>query len=76
MASKGGYPKNPAWFHNLRANPDTSVQVGASVAQVRAHVADAAERERLWPLMVAVYGGYDGLRSSAPSARSRWSSLR
>ena len=26
VASKGGHPRNPAWFHNLRANPDTSVQ--------------------------------------------------
>jgi deazaflavin-dependent oxidoreductase (nitroreductase family) len=58
VASKGGYPKNPAWLHNLRANPDTSVQVGASVRPVCAHVADAAERARLWPLMVSVYGGY------------------
>src|SRR4051794_685487 len=28
VASKGGYPKHPAWFHNLKANPDTTVQVG------------------------------------------------
>src|SRR5437868_1518841 len=27
VASKGGYPQNPAWFHNLKANPDTQVQV-------------------------------------------------
>ena len=59
VASKGGYPKNPAWFHNLRANPDTSVQVGANGRKVRAHVADAPERGRLWPLMVSVYGGYE-----------------
>jgi F420H(2)-dependent quinone reductase len=59
VASKGGYPKNPAWFHNLIANPDTTVQIGSSRRSVRAHVADAAERERLWPLMVGVYGGYE-----------------
>ena len=29
VASKGGHPKNPAWFHNLRANPDTTIQVGS-----------------------------------------------
>src|SRR5215212_11471418 len=28
VASKGGNPKNPAWFHNLKANPDTTVQIG------------------------------------------------
>src|ERR1700730_10879090 len=29
VASKGGYPRNPAWFHNLMAHPDTTVQVGS-----------------------------------------------
>jgi len=58
VASKGGYPKNPAWFHNLLANPDTTVQVGSRRRPVHAHVADADERERLWPLMLKVYSGY------------------
>jgi deazaflavin-dependent oxidoreductase (nitroreductase family) len=58
VASKGGYPKNPAWFHNLVANPDTTVQVGSRRRPVHAHVADAEERERLWPLMLKVYSGY------------------
>lgn len=62
VASKGGYPKNPGWFHNLRANPDTTVQVGSSKRNVRARVADASERERLWALMVKVYGGYESYR--------------
>jgi deazaflavin-dependent oxidoreductase (nitroreductase family) len=62
VASKGGYPKHPAWFHNLRANPDTTVQVGSSRRDVHARVADAAERERLWKLMVKVYAGYEGYR--------------
>jgi deazaflavin-dependent oxidoreductase (nitroreductase family) len=58
VASKGGYPKNPAWFHNLTANPDTSVQVGSARRAVHARVADPQECERLWPLMWKVYGGY------------------
>jgi F420H(2)-dependent quinone reductase len=58
VASKGGYPKNPAWFHNLRANPDTVVQVGRERRQVHAHVATPEERERLWPRVVENYGGY------------------
>ena len=33
VASKGGYPKNPAWLHNLRADPETRVQVGSQAAQ-------------------------------------------
>jgi deazaflavin-dependent oxidoreductase (nitroreductase family) len=60
VASKGGYPKNPAWFHNLRAHPDTTVQVGSERRVVRARVASPSERARLWPKAVAVYGGYAG----------------
>jgi len=60
VASKGGYPRNPAWFHNLMANPDTIIQIGSHRQSVHARVADAAERERLWPVVVSVYGGYEG----------------
>jgi deazaflavin-dependent oxidoreductase (nitroreductase family) len=62
VASKGGYPKNPAWFHNLMASPDTTVQVGSRRRNVRARVATKPERKRLWPLMVGVYGGYEAYR--------------
>jgi deazaflavin-dependent oxidoreductase (nitroreductase family) len=58
VASKGGNPKNPAWFHNLRANPETTVQVGSKKRSVRARVAETEERERLWPKAVATYAGY------------------
>lgn len=58
VASKGGYPKHPAWFHNLKANPDTTVQVGREKRAVRARVATAAERERLWPKLVEMYRDY------------------
>jgi deazaflavin-dependent oxidoreductase (nitroreductase family) len=60
VASKGGNPKNPGWYHNLRANPDTTVQVGSSKRDVRARVATDQERDRLWKLMVGVYSGYEG----------------
>ncbi|HTR72916.1 MAG TPA: nitroreductase/quinone reductase family protein, partial [Solirubrobacteraceae bacterium] len=62
VASKGGYPKNPAWYHNLMAEPDTTVQVGSRRLPVRARVASAEERPKLWALMVGVYGGYEGYR--------------
>jgi F420H(2)-dependent quinone reductase len=58
VASKGGHPQNPAWFYNLKANPDTEVQVGSERRQVHARVAGAAEHERLWPKALKVYGGY------------------
>jgi deazaflavin-dependent oxidoreductase (nitroreductase family) len=63
VASKGGHPQHPAWFHNLRAHPDTTVQIGRERRAVRARVADPAERARLWPEVVAMYGGYDGYQA-------------
>ncbi len=60
VASKGGYPKNPAWYHNLRANPETTVQVGSRRIPVKARVANKAERKRLWPKAVKTYSGYRG----------------
>ena len=60
VASKGGHPKHPAWFHNLKANPDTLVQIGAEHRPVRARVATAAERPRLWDAAVRTYDGYRG----------------
>ncbi len=58
VASKGGYPQNPSWFHNLRANPDTTVQVGSQRRAVQARVATHEERTRLWPRLVELYGDY------------------
>lgn len=58
VASKGGFPKNPAWLYNLRANPDTTVQVGAERRAVHAREATAEERRRLWPLVVETYSDY------------------
>lgn len=66
VASKGGYPKHPAWFHNLRANPDTTVQVGRERRAVHARVASPEERARLWPEAVAMYGSYADYQRKAP----------
>ena len=58
VASKGGYPRNPGWYHNLLANPDTTVQVGSERRAVRARIATPDERARLWPRAVEMYGNY------------------
>ncbi|HEX6665302.1 MAG TPA: nitroreductase family deazaflavin-dependent oxidoreductase [Solirubrobacterales bacterium] len=63
VASKGGFPKNPAWFHNLMANPDTTVQIGSEQRPVHARVAAPEERERLWGMAVAAYHGYEDYRA-------------
>jgi len=65
VASKGGYPRHPAWFHNLKANPDTTIQVGRRVFPVHAHVASDEEREQLWPRCLATYRGFAGYQARA-----------
>lgn len=62
IASKGGYPKNPAWFHNLMANPDTTIQIGSKRTSVHARLATPEEYDRLWKLAVGVYKGYEDYR--------------
>lgn len=58
VASKGGFPKHPAWLHNLKANPETTVQVGSEHLDVRARVATPEERERLWPMAEKAWPGF------------------
>lgn len=60
VASKGGHHRHPAWFHNLRAHPDTTAQVGSRRSAVTARVATVEERRRLWPRVVEAYRGYEG----------------
>lgn len=59
IASKGGHPHNPGWYHNLVANPDTRIQVGPDKIPVHARVATEAEHARLWPQVVSAYSGFD-----------------
>src|ERR687887_738472 len=58
VASKGGHLRHPAWYHNLRAYPDTTVQIGSERRAVHARTATRSERAPLWPKVVAMYGGY------------------
>jgi deazaflavin-dependent oxidoreductase (nitroreductase family) len=53
VASKGGHPADPGWMQNLRAHPDTEVQVGRARLKVHAREASPEERRRLWPRAVA-----------------------
>ena len=58
VASKAGAPEHPAWFHNLRANPDVAVTVNGERRPMRARVAAGEERERLWTVVCDHYTGY------------------
>jgi deazaflavin-dependent oxidoreductase (nitroreductase family) len=59
IGSQGGAPKDPAWTHNLRVNPQIELRDQTIVRRMRAReVKDAAERARLWSLAVAAYPPY------------------
>lgn len=65
VASKLGLPENPAWFHNLRANPDVTL---GGVPMRAGVVTDEAERERLWTLADRVFAPYADYRREAAKA--------
>jgi len=59
VASRGGDDTHPAWFLNLRDDPKVQVAYkGAPARPMRARVADAEERARLWPLITADHRNY------------------
>jgi deazaflavin-dependent oxidoreductase (nitroreductase family) len=59
VASQGGLPKNPQWFSNLMAHPDTVVHLRkAAPRRVRARVAEAEERAKLWTRLVDLYADF------------------
>ena len=60
IASKGGHPRYPAWFHNLIAHPEVEVEVGRrGTMPVRARVASGEERQHLWAKATRVWPDYD-----------------
>ena len=58
MASKGGAPTNPAWFANLEANPEVTVEADGETFRARTAVTEGAERDRLWAAHVAQNPGF------------------
>lgn len=65
VASKGGYTKHPGWFHNLKAHPDTLVELPREgKVAVQAREASAEEHDTLWPRVVDLYKGYAAYQKS------------
>jgi deazaflavin-dependent oxidoreductase (nitroreductase family) len=58
IASKGGSPTHPDWYHNLVANPDVTVEVGTERFEARARVAEGEERDRLYVAQAAIMPGF------------------
>jgi deazaflavin-dependent oxidoreductase (nitroreductase family) len=69
MASKAGQSTHPAWFHNLKAHPSTTIQIGSAVRKVRARIATDGERDRLWSKFVAMYPGSEFYQRNAKDRR-------
>jgi deazaflavin-dependent oxidoreductase (nitroreductase family) len=63
VASKGGDDRNPAWFLNLRDNPQVTVTMDGRTTPMTAHIADATEKVALWPRIVADHGHYGGYQA-------------
>ena len=57
IASKGGAPQHPGWYHNLVATPDVEIQIGRERIPVRARVAEGEQRARIWARADAVNDG-------------------
>ena len=59
VASRGGAPQHPQWYHNLKANPNVEIRdkTEVSVRRVR-EVVDSSERQRLWSIAVKAYPPY------------------
>jgi deazaflavin-dependent oxidoreductase (nitroreductase family) len=58
VASQGGAPTHPFWYHNLRAHPRVTVQDGPAKREMIAREVTGAEREQWWDLAVAAYPPY------------------
>jgi deazaflavin-dependent oxidoreductase (nitroreductase family) len=63
VASNAASPRHPAWYLNLVADPEVTVQVGPDVFTVRARTATADEKRLLWPVMTEIFPLYDKYQS-------------
>jgi len=58
VASKGGDPKHPSWYHNVKVHPLITVQDGDKIVELTAREIEGTEREHWWNLAVAAYPPY------------------
>lgn len=69
IASNFGRQHNPAWYYNLRNNPDCEVQFGEQSGKYRACETVGDEREKYWRMAVSYYEGYEKYRQRAAHRR-------
>ena len=68
VASQGGAPTHPNWYHNLTVNPDVEVQVQGDVFRATARTANDDEKARLWSIMTDVWPNYDAYQERTDRA--------
>jgi deazaflavin-dependent oxidoreductase (nitroreductase family) len=64
FASKGGAPTNPDWFHNVKAHPEVTVEIGTDTVPMRARVANDVERDPIWTRQKEVMPGFADYEAS------------
>jgi len=69
IASKGGAPENPAWYHNVKAHPEVEASSDSRPQRYVAREAEGDERERLWKLATKLYSGYEDYQARATRRR-------
>ncbi|MEV7092976.1 nitroreductase family deazaflavin-dependent oxidoreductase [Amycolatopsis sp. NPDC051045] len=65
VASNAGSPAHPAWYLNLVAQPEVTVQDRGDTFTARARTATAEEKTRLWPVMTSIFPLYDTYQAQA-----------
>lgn len=63
VASQGGAPKNPVWYHNIVKNPDLSINYRGSVKKLQARLAAPEEKDAMWPICDQHYAPYADYRN-------------
>ena len=59
VASQGGAPEHPLWYHNFKENPNVEIQDGSNIYPMTVReIADSQERQRLWDIAVKAYPPY------------------
>ena len=69
VASRGGAPKHPLWYHNLKADPNVEIRDGVEVYSMRVReVGDSVEKQRLWDIAVEAYPPYQDFQENTDRA--------
>jgi deazaflavin-dependent oxidoreductase (nitroreductase family) len=73
FASKAGADDNPAWYRNLKANPDARIEVGDDIVDVHATELWGAERDEKYALQAERYPGFGEYQRKTSRGPSQWS---